>query len=129
MTLENYSRRDRMWFHPTLQLRRDITAGQIQQMMDAVINILKSHNEVDPTDVPLRFTKITPESYELEVFAYVLTADFNRFLEVQSELLLKIVEAAARLKIAFAVPFQESIVDVPTAKSDQTRDQVAPLKS
>jgi MscS family membrane protein len=37
------------------------------------------------------------EAIELEVFAYVLTADFNRFLELREELLLRIasiVEAA-----------------------------------
>jgi hypothetical protein len=37
------------------------------------------------------------EAIELEVFAYVVTADFNRFLEVREELLLRIasvVEAA-----------------------------------
>lgn len=107
MTLENYSRRDRMWFHPTLRLRRGTTPEQIRQMMNAVGEILKEHTQVDPTDVPLRFTKITTDSYDLEVFAYVLTADFNRFLEVQSELLLKILEAAERLNIGFAVPLQE----------------------
>ncbi len=109
MTLENYSRRDRMWFHPTLHLRRDTTAEQIREMMKTVIQILEEHEQVDASGLPLRFTKITRESYELDVFAYVLTADFNRYLEVQSELLLKIMEAAARLNIGFAVPFQEAI--------------------
>lgn len=110
MTLENYSRRDRMWFHPTLHLRRDIAADQIRSMMNAVTQILEEHSQVDASGLPLRFTKIARESYELEVFAYVLTADSNRFLEVQSELLLKIIEAAARLDIGFAVPFQQSVI-------------------
>ncbi len=109
MTLENYSRRDRMWFHPTLHLRRDTTPDQIRGIMHAVIQILEEHTQVDASGIPLRFTKITKESYDLDVFAYVLTADFNRYLEVQSELLLKIMEAAARLKVGFAVPFQESV--------------------
>lgn len=95
MSLENYSRRDRMWFHPTLHLRRDTTAGQIREMMDAVREILDGHDQLDASGLPLRFTKITKESYDLEIFAYVLTADYNRYLEVQSELLLKIIEAAS----------------------------------
>lgn len=131
MTLENYSRRDRMWFHPTLSLRRDTTAEQIREMMNAVIDVLKAHHQVDPTDVPLRFTKITKESYDLEVFAYVLTDDFNRFLEVQSELLLKIVEAATKLKIGFAVPFQESIAAATVFSSPAANlpDHLAAMKS
>jgi small-conductance mechanosensitive channel len=65
---------------------------------------------VDASGVPLRFTKINPDSFELEVFAYVLTPDYDEFLKIQSELLLKILEAASKLSVRFAVPFQESLV-------------------
>lgn len=109
MTLENYSRRDRIWFHPTLHLRRDTTPEQIRDMIDAVTKILEEHPLVDSSGVPLRFTKITSESFDLEIFSYVLTADYNEYLKIQSELLLKLLEAASRLKVGFAVPFQESI--------------------
>lgn len=108
MTLENYARRDRMWFHPTLQLRRDTTAEQIQQMMDTVKGILETHPKVDPTAVPVRFTNIAPQSFDLEIFAYVLTADFDEYLKNQTELLLKFLGAASRLGISFAVPIQAS---------------------
>jgi MscS family membrane protein len=117
MTLENYARRDRMWFHPTLQLRRDTPPEQVRQMMEAVREILEHHPKVDASGVPLRFTTISQQAYSLETFAYVLTADFNEYLEVQSELLLKILEAAARLGVGFAVPFQESIT-LPTPEPD-----------
>jgi MscS family membrane protein len=110
MTLENYSRRDRIWFHPTLRLRRDTTPDQINDMMDAVTKILQEHPVVDASGVPLRFTKIGNESFEVEIFSYVLTADYNEYLRVQSELLLKIVKAASRLNIGFPVPLQESLV-------------------
>lgn len=109
MTLENFSKRDRMWFHPTLNLRRDTRPNQIRQMMDAVMTILKADPKVDPTSVPLRFTKIGKESFDLEIFAYVLTPDSDEFLRVQTDLLLKIVEAAAELKVEFAVPITETV--------------------
>jgi MscS family membrane protein len=109
MTLENYSKRDRMWFHPALHLHRDTTAAQIREMMTAIERVLISEPMVDPTDVPVRFTKITTESYVVEIFAYILTADFNEFLKAQSHLLLQIMEAATRLGVVFAVPIQESL--------------------
>ncbi len=123
MSLENFSRRDRFWFHPTLHLRREATPDQICEMMEAITNILQAHPQVDASGIPVRFTKIANESFELETFAYVLTADVNEYLKVQSELLLKMVEAAARLNIGFAVPFQESFtaeVSWPTHQSDRT---------
>lgn len=109
MTLENFSKRDRIWFHPTLHLHRDTHPEQIQQLMDAVAQILRDNPQVDASGVPLRFTKITAESFNIEVFSYVLTPDYNEFLEIQSQLLLKILEAASKLDVRFAVPFQESI--------------------
>ena len=109
MTLENFSKRDRMWFHPTLHLHRETPPSQIRLMMTAVERILQQDQMVDPTDVPLRFTKINNDSYSLEIFAYVLTPDYNQFLKVQSNLLLQILEASHRLGIVFALPIQENV--------------------
>ena len=77
-------------------------------MMNAIAKILHDHEKVDPTDVPLRFTKINKESFDLEIFAYVNSSDFNVFLQTQSELLLSIVEAAGALSVEFAVPIEEN---------------------
>lgn len=110
MTLENFSRRDRFWFHPTLHLRRETTPDQIRDMMEAIKSVLEDHPQVNASGIPVRFTKITNESFLLEIYAYVLTSDGDEFLKVQTDLLLKILEAASRLKIGFAVPFQESLV-------------------
>ncbi|HSU33326.1 MAG TPA: mechanosensitive ion channel family protein [Bryobacteraceae bacterium] len=111
MTLENFSKRDRVWFHPTLHLRRGTDAGQIEQAMDVITKILKDHPLLDASGVPLRFTQIMPESFDLDIFAYVLTADYNVFLQTQTELLLKILSELSKLGISFAVPVQESIVN------------------
>ncbi|MBV9761106.1 MAG: mechanosensitive ion channel family protein [Acidobacteriaceae bacterium] len=110
MTLENYARRDRMWFHPKLELRRDVSPEQIRQMMRAIQQVLGEDPRVDATGVPVRFVSIAQQSFDIEVFAYVLTADYNEYLRVQTELLLKIMDAAAKLQVGFAVPIQEAVV-------------------
>jgi MscS family membrane protein len=110
MTLENYSKRDRMWFHPALHFHRDSTAMQIREMMTAIERVLHAEPMVDPTDVPVRFTKITTDAFVVEIFAYVLTPDYNEFLKVQSALLLRIMEAASKIRVNFAIPIQESVV-------------------
>jgi len=109
MTIENFSRRDRIWFHPTLRLRRDTTPEKVSQMMDTTLAILRDHPLVQPADVPVRFTKITDYSLDLEVFAYVATADFNEYLKVQTALLLRLLAAGQRHGVGFAVPVAESI--------------------
>jgi MscS family membrane protein len=113
MTLENYARRDRMWFHPTLQLRRDTTPEQISQMMEAIASILEKHPNVDASGVPVRFVNIAQQSFDLEIFAYVLTPDADEYLKVQTELLLKLIETASCLGVGFAVPIQEALPERP----------------
>jgi MscS family membrane protein len=109
MTLENLSRRERMWFHPALHLRRDTSPENIKAFMDALTGILTEHPMVDPTAVPVRFVQINDQAFDLEIFAYVLTPDSDEFLKVQTELLLKFVATSLRLGIEFAVPLAESI--------------------
>jgi MscS family membrane protein len=121
MTIENFSRRDRMWFHPTLRLRRDTAPEKVSEMMDATITVLRDHPMVQIGDVPVRFTKITDYSLDLEVFAYVNTPDFDEYLKVQSVLLLKLLEVGQRHGVGFAVPVAESITINPP-EANQTED-------
>lgn len=126
MTLENISKRDRMWFHPTIRLRRDTPPGKISQMMEAITEILKNNKMVDANGVPLRFSKITDQSLDLEIFAYVLTPDYNEYLKVQTQLLLSILEASYSLKIGLSVPFQEQFnVAVDPDKLDSLNPHLA----
>ena len=119
MTLENYSKRDRMLFKPTLKLRRGTSPDEITKAIDGVVDILKSYPSVDPTDVPVRFTKLAPESFDLDIFSYVLTTDGNDFLRVQTDLLLKIMKMLEEINVVLAVPVTENII----ASSDGIPDR------
>ena len=109
MELENYSARDKIWFHVTLNLRRDTTSDQLHQVLSAVQEILKQHSNVEVGDIPVRFTGIGGYSLDVEVFAYVTTSDFDVFLRIQQELLLDMLRAVERAGAALAVPLLESI--------------------
>jgi len=115
MTIENFSRRDRIWFHPTLRLRRDTAPEKVGEMMDAIVAVLREIPMVQIGDVPVRFTKITDYSLDLEIFAYVATPDLDEYLKVQTELLLKLLEAGRQHGVGFAVQVAESItINPPT---------------
>jgi MscS family membrane protein len=113
MTIENFSRRDRIWFHPTLHLRRDTSPQKVSEMIDTTIAILRDHPQVQLVDVPVRFTTITDYSLDLEVFAYVATPSFDEYLKVQTVLLLKLLEASQQHGVGFAIPVAESITITP----------------
>ncbi len=109
MELENFSARDKMWFHQTLSLRRDTTSDQLLRVLYSIRELLGQHAGVEIGEIPVRFTGIGAYSLDLEVFAYVLTSDFDQFLEVQQELLLELIQAVERAGTELAVPLYESL--------------------
>jgi MscS family membrane protein len=109
MSLENFSKRDKMWFHQILNLRRDTTPDQVRTLLASITKILQDdpHTEVGP--LPVRFIGVGSYSLDLETFAYVLTPNFDTFLKKQQELLLKILDAIEDAGTALALPTQANI--------------------
>jgi MscS family membrane protein len=108
MTLENISGRDKIWFHPTLNLRRDTTSEQLLRVLASLREILKGHPKVETGPIPVRFVGVGAYSLDVEVMAYVKTTDFDEFLAIQQELLLRILQAVEQAGTRLAVPLQES---------------------
>jgi len=127
MTIENFSRRERIWFHPTLRLRRDTSSGKVREMMDAIAAILRNNPLVQAGDLPVRLTKISDYSLDLEIFAYVDTADFNEYLKVQTTLLLQFIETSQEHGVGFAVPLTEALSVSPPASSPATDSGFRPV--
>jgi MscS family membrane protein len=108
MALENISRRDKIWFHPTLNLRRDTTSEQLSRVLASFRQILANHAKIEVGNIPVRFVGIGTYSLDVEVSAYVTTGDYDEFLALQQELLLEMLQAVERAGTALAVPLQES---------------------
>ena len=109
MTLENYSKRDKMLFHPTLNLRRDTTPRQVRMVLESIQEILKQNHKVETGPLPVRFVGVGAYSLDIEIFAYILTGDGDEFLRIQQDLLLKILDAVAAAGTALALPTQASV--------------------
>jgi MscS family membrane protein len=108
MSLENISGRDKIWFHPTLNLRRDTTSDQLLKVLSSLSAILRDHPKVEAGDMAVRFVGVGAYSLDVEVVAYVTTADYDEFLALQQELLLKMLQAVEQAGTSLAVPLQES---------------------
>jgi len=109
MTLENISGRDKIWFHPTLNLRRDTTSEQLLRVLASVREILTAHPKVETGAIPVRFVGVGAYSLDVETDSYVKTTDANEFLAIQQELLLRILQAVEQAGTRLAVPLQESV--------------------
>jgi MscS family membrane protein len=109
MELENFSARDKIWFHSTLKLRRDTNTKQLRQAIQYLHQILDEHPKVEIGDIPVRFIGISDSSLDIEVFAYVLTSNFDEYLGIQQDLLLELMAAVERTGAALAVPVVEQV--------------------
>jgi MscS family membrane protein len=125
MTLENLSRRDKIWFHPTLRLTRETSPAQIRQLLDSISGLLDSNPKVDAGGRSVRLAAVGAYSLDFDVSAYILTSDDDEFSRVQQELLLGILEAVEAIGTRLALPTQASInysADAPSGTDCQPAD-------
>ena len=106
LQIENYSARDRFWFHPSLQLRYETTPNQIRYLLQEVRAMLYAHPRVSPDPARVRFTKLNDHSLDIDIYAYVNATDYEDFLEVQEDLLLRCMEIVDAAGTGFAFPSQ-----------------------
>jgi MscS family membrane protein len=124
LSLENFSARDKCWFHPLLSLRCGTTSPQVQAVLDSVRSLLEESRDVEPDSVRVRFLGFGRSSLDVDVFAYVLTGDWNKFLEIQEALLLRIMECIESAGTQIALPAQTVFM---TAASTSTEAGVEGL--
>nr|AEQ20298.1 putative mechanosensitive ion channel protein [uncultured bacterium CSLG7] len=109
MVLENYSKRDKVLFHTTLNLRRDTKPAQVRSILESIHRILSEDSKVETGTLPVRFIGAGSYSLDIEIFAYIRTADYDEFLQLQQDLLLRIMDAITAAGSALALPTQASI--------------------
>lgn len=113
--IENFSRRDKFWFHPILDLRYETTTEQMRGLLATIRDCLIAHPNVDNDPARVRLIALGASSLKVEIFAYVHAADFDAFLAVQEELILRLMELVEAAGTGFAFPSQTVYVtrDVP----------------
>jgi MscS family membrane protein len=106
MNLENYTLRDKFWFHPTIALRQQTTVDQMQRALREIRDLLESYSNVESETARVRFIRIGNVSQDVEIFAYVLARGYDEFLAIQESLLLRILEIVESTGTALALPIQ-----------------------
>ena len=110
MSLENFTMRDKIWFHHTLRLRYETTADQLRYILAEIRKMLYEHSKVESPSARIRFIGFGNSSLDLEVFAYVLETEYEPFLHVQEDLLLRIMDIVEASGSGFAFPSQTTYI-------------------
>jgi MscS family membrane protein len=106
MQLENFTRRDRMLLKTRLRLRYETTPEQLRYVLAKLRELLIAHPMVSPDPARVRFVGFGDYSLDVELFAYVLSADYNAYLGILEDLNLRIMDIVEEAGTGFAFPSQ-----------------------
>jgi MscS family membrane protein len=106
LKLDNFSLRDANLFRANVSLRYETTPEQLRDVLARVRELLRDHPRVLEEPARVRLVEFGPHSFQLEVFAYADSSDWNEFLGIREELLLQIVDAVEAAGTRLAVPVQ-----------------------
>ena len=119
--IENRSRRDKFLVNPTLGLRYETTASQMHAVLDGVRRRLSADPRVEKETLRVRFLRLGEYTLDVEVFAYVLVADYAAYLEAQEQLLFALLETIEGAGTSLAFPSQTTYVPGASANPLVTR--------
>ena len=103
----NLSVCDRMLMHTTLGLRYETTDDQLRYLLAELRELLHGHPKTVHTaadPIRVRFVGFGDYSLNVEIRAYIRTSDYNEFLAVQEDILLRMMLIVKKAGTGFAFP-------------------------
>jgi len=104
LKLENFAKRDRMRLFTMIGVRYETTPDQMRFLLARLREILLAHPRVTDDPARVRFVAFGAYSLDLEVFAYVNTADWNELLAIREDIYLLFMAAVSEAGTGFAFP-------------------------
>jgi MscS family membrane protein len=106
MSIENFTRRDKIQFAPVLAIRCETSADQLRYLLAEIRRMLYAHPKVESGSATIRFANFDASSLRIEISSYILTRDSNEFIAIREDLLLRIMEIVENSGTGFAFPSQ-----------------------
>jgi MscS family membrane protein len=104
--IENLTRRDKFWFHPTVGLGYETTPAQMRQVLQSIRELMFADPRVESEGSRARFVRLGASALDIDVYGYVRAESYAEFLGVQEELLLRILDIVEHAGTSVAFPTQ-----------------------
>ena len=125
MNVENLSRRDKILFNTKLGLRYETSPDQMRYVLAQVRRLLYEHPKVETEGARNRFIAFDESALTLEIFCYILTRDYNEFLAIREDILLRIMDIVDAAGTGFAFPSQTVYLGRDTGVDKEKAERVA----
>ena len=103
MNVENFTRRDKFLFNPTLGIRGETSADQLRYLLAEIRRMLYEHPRIESESARIRFTGFDKAALNLEIFSHILTRDMGEFAAISEDVWLRIMEIVEKSGSGFAV--------------------------
>lgn len=132
INLENLSRRDKILFKTNIGLRVDSKPDHVRFVLAEVRRLLYSHPKIETASVRVRLTDVAGSSLSIEIFAYVLTREYNEYAAVREDLLLRVLDVMEDSGGSLALPAQTLYLSrdsgVEKQKAEKAVQKIAELR-
>ncbi len=125
MSIENITARGKILFKHVVGLRYETTSDQIRYIVMELRKLLLAHPMIEEDPARARFISFNNFSQDIEVFAYVKTADWNEYTEVQEDLLLRIRDIVLEGGSDFAFPSSTIYFERGSGLSSELQEAIA----
>jgi MscS family membrane protein len=109
--IENFATREKILVQTTLRLRYGTTAEQVRNILSGIRTLLTENSNIEKETARIRLVNFGREAIELELFAYVRTAQVAQFLVEREKLLLDVAVIVESAGSGFARPTQFIYMD------------------
>jgi MscS family membrane protein len=123
-SVENFATRAKILAQTTLRVRYGTTAEQLRSILTGIQRLIAENPKIDTASSRVRLVNFGERAVEIELFAYVLTADFLEFLVIREDLLLHAVAVVESSGSGFAQPTEFVYIDHKAAGDGQPLESV-----
>jgi len=106
MNIENFTRRDKFLFNPTLAIRGETSADQLRYLLAEVRRMLYEHPKVESDSARIRLAGFDKGALSLEIFSYLITREQAEFSAICEDVWLRMMEIVENSGSSFAFPSQ-----------------------
>jgi MscS family membrane protein len=126
MQFENFGPRRKCLLNPHFSLRIETQVEQLRFVLDRVQSMLDQHPEIETGTSRIRVADFAGSAFELELWAFVNTADWGAFTVVRQHVILKIAEIVEAAGTRLAAPTQLTYLSRDVGLNTEKANDMAP---
>lgn len=108
--LENLGSRDRILLRDTVRLRWQTSPDQLRKVLEDIRKMILGHDRMANAPIRVRLITLGDYAFEVEIYAYAATTDWEAFLAIREDVLLRALDVIQDSGAELAQPTQATYV-------------------